>query len=101
MSPAMLRARRPYFWKNMGAFGILGGISLSVYLYTYNFLMQDDFENIPIPPIKDEDLTALRKEYEEKSNSASRTIIPARLPESVVILVYILLCLRILFMSFF
>lgn len=66
MSPAMLRARRPYFWKNMGAFGILGGISLSVYLYTYNFLMQDDFENIPIPPIKDEDLTALRKEYEEK-----------------------------------
>jgi len=50
----------------MGAFGILGGISLSVYLYTYNFLMQDDFENIPIPPIKDEDLAALRREYEEK-----------------------------------
>ncbi|ODV87951.1 hypothetical protein CANARDRAFT_26127 [[Candida] arabinofermentans NRRL YB-2248] len=63
MSPAMLRARQPYFWKNAAMFALLGGISGSVYLYTYSFLMQDDFEDIPIPPVNDEQLAELQKEY--------------------------------------
>ncbi|KAH3664231.1 hypothetical protein OGAPHI_004582 [Ogataea philodendri] len=64
MSPAMLRARQPYFWKNLALFGVLGGISLGIYAYTYSFLMKDDFEDIPIPPISDEQLAELKKEYE-------------------------------------
>ncbi|GME84090.1 unnamed protein product [Ambrosiozyma monospora] len=69
MSPAMLRARQPYFWKNMAMLTVLGGISLSVYIYTYNFLQQDDFEDIPIPPISDEQLAELKKEYEESKKN--------------------------------
>ncbi|ODV94295.1 hypothetical protein PACTADRAFT_4240 [Pachysolen tannophilus NRRL Y-2460] len=64
MTPAMLRARKPYFWRNTVSLFVLGGISLSVYVYTYSFLMKDDFEDIPIPPISDEDLAKLKKEYE-------------------------------------
>lgn len=65
MTPAMLRARRPFFWKNVAVFGVLSSISLSVYIYTYSFLMQDDFGDIPIPPVSDEDLAKLKKEYSE------------------------------------
>ncbi|ESX02731.1 hypothetical protein KL918_002500 [Ogataea parapolymorpha] len=68
MSPAMLRARQPYFWKNLALFGVLAGISGGVYLYTYSFLMKDDFEDIPIPPISDEQLAELKKEYEATHN---------------------------------
>ncbi|CDK27041.1 unnamed protein product [Kuraishia capsulata CBS 1993] len=64
MSPALLRARKPYFWRNMAGLVVLGGISASVYIYTYTFLTKDDFEDIPIPPISDEKLAVLKKEYE-------------------------------------
>ncbi|GME74418.1 hypothetical protein B5S28_g1138 [[Candida] boidinii] len=69
MSPAMLRARQPYFWRNMITFAIVGGTSLGVYMYTYNFLQQDDFIDIPIPPISDEELAELKKEYEQNKKN--------------------------------
>lgn len=61
----MLRARRPYFWKNLAVFTVLSSISFSVYMYTYSFLMQDDFGDIPIPPVSDEDLAKLQDDYKK------------------------------------
>jgi cytochrome c oxidase assembly factor 3 len=64
MTPAMIRARRPYFWKNAATFAVLSTITVSVYFYTYSFLGKDTFDDIPIPPIDDAELQKLRKEYE-------------------------------------
>lgn len=60
----MIRARRPYFWKNAATFAVLSTITVSVYFYTYSFLGKDTFDDIPIPPIDDAELQKLRKEYE-------------------------------------
>ena len=64
MTPAMIRARRPYFWKNAATFAVLSTITVSVYLYTYSFLGKDTFEDVPIPPITDEELKKLKQQYE-------------------------------------
>ncbi|ONH67521.1 Cytochrome c oxidase assembly factor 3, mitochondrial [Cyberlindnera fabianii] len=64
MTPAMIRARRPYFWKNAVAFVILSSITTSVYFYTYSFLGKDTFDDIPIPPVSEEELAKLKAEYE-------------------------------------
>lgn len=69
MTPAMIRARRPYFWKNATAFVVLSGITVGIYLYTYSFLGQDDFEDVPIPPISEAELVKLKKEYEASKKS--------------------------------
>ncbi|GBL49355.1 Cytochrome c oxidase assembly factor 3, mitochondrial [Candidozyma auris] len=66
MTPALYRVRKPYFWKNLFALGIVGAIPLGVYAYTWRVLNQDDFADIPIPPISDEELAKLKKEYESK-----------------------------------
>lgn len=63
MTPAMIRARRPFFWKNAAAFVVLSSITVSVYFYTYSFLGKDDFSDVPIPPITEEELVKLKKEY--------------------------------------
>lgn len=60
----MLRARKQYFWRNAATFTILGGLSLGIYLYTYRFLAMDEFEDIEIPPVSEEDLKKLKAEYE-------------------------------------
>ncbi|KAL6940161.1 Cytochrome c oxidase assembly factor 3, mitochondrial [Hanseniaspora vineae] len=66
MTPAMIRARRPFFAKNMLGLGILLGVTAGVYGYTYNFLHRDgDFSDVPIPPIDAKELEQLKKEYEE------------------------------------
>ncbi|CEP24396.1 hypothetical protein BN1211_5206 [Cyberlindnera jadinii] len=63
MTPAMIRARRPFFWKNAATFAVLSTITVSIYAYTYSFLGKDDFSDVPIPPITEEELTKLKKEY--------------------------------------
>lgn len=67
MTPAALRARRPYFVKNMitalGLFALTGGI----YLYTFKSIQRDDdFSDVPVPPISDENLDKLKREYEQE-----------------------------------
>lgn len=65
MTPAMIRARQPFFRRNMIGLGILLGVTGGVYAYTYNFLHKDnDFADVPIPPISEEELAQLKKEYE-------------------------------------
>lgn len=77
MSPAMLRARRPYFWKNVAVFGALLCIPLAVYGYTYSFLHTDDFEDIPVPPLSDEEVKKLQKEYREEKARKNIEDVPA------------------------
>ena len=45
-------------------------IPLGVYLYTVDMLSKDEFSDIPIPPIADDELAKLKKEYEDKKNSS-------------------------------
>jgi cytochrome c oxidase assembly factor 3 len=66
MTPAMIRARRPFFWKNAATFVVLTTITCSVYAYTYSFLGKDNFDDVPIPPISEEELIKLKKEYQAK-----------------------------------
>ena len=70
MTPAMIRARQPFFRRNMIGLGLLLGVTGGVYFYTYNFLHRDnDFADVPVPPISEEELAQLKKEYEVlKSN---------------------------------
>ncbi|GMM29449.1 Coa3 protein [Martiniozyma asiatica (nom. inval.)] len=65
MSPAMLRARQPYVVKNVIGLAIFTAIPIGIYLYTYSFLNQDDFDDIPIPPLDEETIKQLQKEYAE------------------------------------
>lgn len=65
MSPAMMRARRPYAVKNMVGLVLLSSVPISIYLYTYTFLSQDDFDAIPIPPLDEETVKQLQKEYDD------------------------------------
>lgn len=66
MTPALYRVRKPFFWKNMAGLLLATSVPLGVYMYTINVLSQDDFADIPIPPISDDELAKLKKEYEEK-----------------------------------
>lgn len=65
MTPAMIRARKPFFRGNMIGLALLVGVTGGVYAYTYNFLHRDnDFADVPIPPIDEKELEQLKKEYE-------------------------------------
>lgn len=68
MTPAAIRARQPYFWKNLvlasGLFIFVG----SIYAYSLKALVQDDFADVPIPPISEDKLRELQKEREESKN---------------------------------
>ncbi|EGW30184.1 uncharacterized protein SPAPADRAFT_63797 [Spathaspora passalidarum NRRL Y-27907] len=66
ITPALYRVRAPFFWRNTISFIALGSIPLGVYIYTFKKMQGDDLEDIPIPPISDEELKILKKEYEEK-----------------------------------
>lgn len=48
------------------AFIVVGSIPLGVYAYTWLFLNKDEFGDIPIPPVSDEELAKLKKEYANK-----------------------------------
>ncbi|CAI1511437.1 hypothetical protein SEUBUCD646_0J01450 [Saccharomyces eubayanus] len=70
MTPAMIRARKPFFKGNLLGLTVLLGITGSVYYYTYSFLHKDnDFADVPIPPIDAKELEALKKEYEAKKKT--------------------------------
>ncbi|GMM33187.1 Coa3 protein [Saccharomycopsis crataegensis] len=64
MTPSMIRARSQYFWPNAITFTVLGGLSVGIYFYTYHFLAKDEFDDIEIPPVSEEDLKKLREEYQ-------------------------------------
>jgi len=66
MSPALLRARKPYFVKNMIGLAVLLAVPVAIYSYTYNYLNQDDFDDIPIPPLDEETIKQLQKEYQNE-----------------------------------
>lgn len=65
MTPALYRVRQPFFWKNFFGFFLVSSVPLGVYMYTWNMLSKDEFADIPIPPISDEELAKLKKEYEQ------------------------------------
>ena len=70
MTPTMIRARKPFFKGNMLGLTLLLGVTGSVYYYTYHFLHKDnDFADVPIPPIDPQELEALKKEYEAKKKA--------------------------------
>ncbi|CAG97867.1 Coa3p [Kluyveromyces lactis] len=74
MTPAMIRARQPFFKKNLMGLVILLGVTGTIYTYTYKMLNKDsDFADVPIPPIDEKELEQLKKEYElEKIRRAQK-----------------------------
>lgn len=66
MTPALYRVRKPYFWRNFAGLALVTAVPLGVYMYTWNVLTKDDLSDIPIPPISDEELSKLKKEYGEQ-----------------------------------
>ncbi|CCC68831.1 hypothetical protein NCAS_0B07470 [Naumovozyma castellii] len=67
MTPAMIRARKPFFKGNMIGLAAFTGLSVGIYFYTYSFLHKDnDFSDVPIPPVSEEELAQLRKEFEQE-----------------------------------
>ncbi|CAK7897459.1 cytochrome c oxidase assembly factor 3, mitochondrial [[Candida] anglica] len=71
MSPALLRVRAPFFWRNTIGLLLVTAVPAAVYAYTWKSLTKDDFGDIPIPPISDSELAQLRKEYEAKKKSGN------------------------------
>ncbi|ODV82066.1 cytochrome oxidase assembly protein 3, mitochondrial [Suhomyces tanzawaensis NRRL Y-17324] len=65
MTPALYRVRKPYFWKNMLGLAVFSAIPLTVYYFTFKTLSEDEFSDIPIPPIADDELAKLKKQYEQ------------------------------------
>lgn len=66
MTPMAWRARRPFFWKNVALASVLFGASIGVYYYTLSVIKKDDdFDDVPVPPISDADLAKLKSEYEK------------------------------------
>ncbi|CAH6719659.1 cytochrome c oxidase assembly factor 3, mitochondrial [[Candida] jaroonii] len=66
ITPALYRVRSQYFNRNLIGFFAVTAIPLGVYLYTWKMLTTDDLSDIPIPPISDEELSKLKKEYSSK-----------------------------------
>lgn len=60
MTPAALRARKPFFWKNIAMASGLFAMTAGIYFYSLHALVQDDFADIPVPPISEEELAKLR-----------------------------------------
>ncbi|CAI8496630.1 hypothetical protein ACO0OL_002165 [Hanseniaspora opuntiae] len=78
MSNALLRAREPYIKKSIMLGGVLFGIFFGTLGYTYTkILASDDFQDVPIPPISEEDLKLLKAEYEAtKKKNGDTTLKP-------------------------
>ena len=66
ITPALYRVRAPFFWRNTIGLFVVGSIPLAVYWYAFTKIGEDDFSDIPIPPISDEELKKLKLEYENK-----------------------------------
>ncbi|KAK4205179.1 hypothetical protein QBC40DRAFT_271220 [Triangularia verruculosa] len=50
-SPALVRARRPYLFKNIFTGLALIGVTASIYTYTLMAVGQDDFEDVKVPDV--------------------------------------------------
>ncbi|KXJ92021.1 hypothetical protein Micbo1qcDRAFT_233357 [Microdochium bolleyi] len=48
-SPALIRARRPYLFKNVMVGVATAGLAASVYIYTLNAVGQDEFDDVKVP----------------------------------------------------
>ncbi|KAI0844114.1 hypothetical protein F5Y00DRAFT_266903 [Daldinia vernicosa] len=48
-SPALIRARRPYLFKNVLVGSATAAIAIGVYVYTINVIGQDEFEDVKVP----------------------------------------------------
>ncbi|KAK4193523.1 hypothetical protein QBC35DRAFT_446664 [Podospora australis] len=50
-SPALIRARRPYLFKNLFTGLAISGIAIGIYAYTLSAVGQDDFEDVKVPDV--------------------------------------------------
>ncbi|KAI1505277.1 hypothetical protein F5X99DRAFT_405171 [Biscogniauxia marginata] len=48
-SPALIRARRPYIFKNAIVGTALASFTIGVYFYTIHAIGQDEFEDVKVP----------------------------------------------------
>ncbi|KAI1342430.1 hypothetical protein F5Y15DRAFT_412939 [Xylariaceae sp. FL0016] len=48
-SPALIRARRPYIFKNAILGSCIAGFAAGVYIYTIRAIGQDEFDDVKIP----------------------------------------------------
>lgn len=66
MTMAAVRARQPYAKKN-AALGVtlLSFVGLT-YWWAYKNFTPDDFGDVPVPPLPEEELEQLRKQYDMK-----------------------------------
>ncbi|KAG5356420.1 Cytochrome c oxidase assembly factor 3 [Yarrowia sp. B02] len=69
MSPALIRARRPFFVRNMLALAGLTGFVAGIYGYTMYSLRTDDFSDVPIPPLDPEEIKKLQSQYKDDSKA--------------------------------
>ncbi|KAL6933042.1 related to Cytochrome c oxidase assembly protein 3, mitochondrial [Hanseniaspora guilliermondii] len=78
MSNALLRAREPYLKNSLIVGGLLFGLFFGTLGYTYTkILASDDFQDVPIPPISEDELKLLKAEYEaSKKKNAETTLQP-------------------------
>ncbi|KAI0889248.1 uncharacterized protein GGS22DRAFT_184824 [Annulohypoxylon maeteangense] len=48
-SPALIRARRPYLFKNAVLGSAVAAFAVGVYVYTISVVGQDEFEDVKVP----------------------------------------------------
>ncbi|KAI1102368.1 hypothetical protein F4804DRAFT_267650 [Jackrogersella minutella] len=48
-SPALIRARRPYIFKNAVLGSAIAAVAVGVYIYTIHVIGQDEFEDVKVP----------------------------------------------------
>ncbi|KAI1435703.1 hypothetical protein GGR50DRAFT_693936 [Xylaria sp. CBS 124048] len=48
-SPALIRARRPYIFKNAIVGAGLTALTIGVYIYTIRAIGQDEFDDVKVP----------------------------------------------------
>ncbi|KAK9457612.1 hypothetical protein V1511DRAFT_494123 [Dipodascopsis uninucleata] len=69
MTPAMLRTRQKYFRRNFLTGLFLAGFVTSVYTYAATAGGADDFSDVPIPPIAEDQIENLKKDYGKSDQS--------------------------------
>lgn len=69
MTPAALRARKPFFWKNIALASFLFAVTGGIYAYSLNALIQDDFADVPVPPISEQELAKLKAKRDAETAS--------------------------------
>ncbi|KAI0597767.1 hypothetical protein F4775DRAFT_593001 [Biscogniauxia sp. FL1348] len=48
-TPALIRARRPYLFKNAVVGSAVAAFTIGVYIYTIRAIGQDEFEDVKVP----------------------------------------------------